>query len=148
MDSVEDASTFNTVTLQSRRALYVGGLADPLTETTLRAAFLPFGPVKSVEMPRDYAKGTHRGFGFVEFESPDDAEEAIFNMDGAEIMGKAVTVNLAQPNQHKLGSNKPVWSTDEWFKEQAGHDEEKVARQDAANADEQALTERGPTYDS
>jgi peptidyl-prolyl isomerase E (cyclophilin E) len=118
--STEISSDFSKVTLHSRRALYVGGLADEVTEETLRAAFLPFGPLKSVEMPRDYTKGTpNRGFGFVEFECPDDAEEAIFNMDGAEIMGKAITVNLAQPDQqYKLGSAKPIWSTDEWFKEQ------------------------------
>ena len=116
----EISSDFSKVTLHSRRALYVGGLADDVTEEMLRAAFLPFGPLKSVEMPRDYTKGTfNRGFGFVEFECPDDAEEAIFNMDGAEIMGKAITVNLAQPDQqYKLGSAKPIWSTDEWFKEQ------------------------------
>lgn len=119
-NSAEISSDFSKVTLHSRRALYVGGLADDVTEEMLRAAFLPFGPLKSVEMPRDYTKGTsNRGFGFVEFESPDDAEEAIFNMDGAEIMGKAITVNLAQPDQqYKLGSAKPIWSTDEWFKEQ------------------------------
>jgi len=148
MASVEDATAFSTVTLQSRRALYVGGIADPVTETTLRAAFLPFGPIKSVDMPRDYAKGTHRGFGFVEFESADDAEEAIFNMDGAEIMGKSITVNLAQPNQHKLGSSKPVWSSDEWFKEQAGNDEEKAAQKEAAMADEQTLKEKTPVSGS
>ncbi len=119
-NSAEGSSDFSKVTLHSRRALYVGGLADGVTEITLRAAFLPFGPLKSVDMPRDYTKGTpNRGFGFVEFECPEDAEEAIFNMDGAEIMGKAITVNLAQPDQqHKLGSAKPIWSTDEWFKEQ------------------------------
>eukprot|EP00590_Aulacoseira_subarctica_P000235 CAMPEP_0172427904 /NCGR_PEP_ID=MMETSP1064-20121228/44095_1 /TAXON_ID=202472 /ORGANISM="Aulacoseira subarctica , Strain CCAP 1002/5" /LENGTH=152 /DNA_ID=CAMNT_0013172391 /DNA_START=62 /DNA_END=520 /DNA_ORIENTATION=- len=143
---IEDTPDFSTVTLHSRRGLYVGGLADSVTETTLRAAFLPFGPLKSVEMPRDYAKGTHRGFGFVEFELPDDAEEAIFNMDGSEIMGRAITVNLAQVDQqHKLGSAKPVWSTDEWFKEQAGtaNEDEIIAQKELADADAKALKEKG-----
>ena len=34
-------------------------------------------------------------------------------MDGAEFFGRLLTVNLAQPNQHKLGGNKPIWSSDE-----------------------------------
>ena len=47
----------------------------------------------------DYAEGKHRGFGFVEYEDADDASEAIFNMDGADLMGKTLRVSMAQPNQ-------------------------------------------------
>lgn len=39
--------------LQSRRALYVGGLAPDVGETTLRAAMIPFGPIKSIDIVRD-----------------------------------------------------------------------------------------------
>jgi len=109
--------------LQSRRSLYVGGLADSISETALRAAMIPFGPIKSVEIPRDYQKGTHKGFGFVEYEDADDAAEAIHNMDGAELLGKALNVNLAQLDKHKLGSFKPIWSSDDWFKQQAAGEE-------------------------
>jgi RNA recognition motif-containing protein len=38
--------------LQSRRSLYVGGLAEDVGEATLRAAMIPFGPVKSIDMVR------------------------------------------------------------------------------------------------
>ena len=51
--------------LQSRRSLYVGGLEDSVTDTTLRAAMIPFGNIKSLDIPMDYQKGTNRGFGFV-----------------------------------------------------------------------------------
>ena len=44
------ASTSTEPVLQSRRSLYVGGLADEVKETTLRAAMIPFGPIKSVEI--------------------------------------------------------------------------------------------------
>mmetsp|Transcript_6122 Transcript_6122/g.12807 ORF Transcript_6122/g.12807 Transcript_6122/m.12807 type:complete len:141 (-) Transcript_6122:400-822(-) len=104
--------------LQSRRSLYVGGLADAATESTLRAALIPFGPVKNLDVPMDYAKGTHKGFAFVEYEDADDAAEAIYNLDGAELLGRTLVVNLAQNHQAKLGSARPVWSTDEWFREQ------------------------------
>eukprot|EP00957_Ditylum_brightwellii_P136021 10372775-Ditylum_brightwellii.AAC.1 len=63
----------------------------------------------------DYEKGKHKGFCFIEFEYSEDAAEAIYNMDGSELSGRTLNVNLAQPNQqHKLGSSyKAVWSTDE-----------------------------------
>jgi RNA recognition motif-containing protein len=85
----------------------------------------------------DYAAGRHRGFAFVEFRSPDDADEAIFNMDGAEYMGRVLRVSLAQPNQlRKLASSaasqggggqqyaassyreEAIWKSDEWFQKQ------------------------------
>lgn len=99
--------------LQSHRSLYVGGLEETVTDATLRAAMIPFGNLKSLDIPRDYQKGTNRGFGFVEYEDADDAAEAIFNMNGAELLGRVLTVNLAQAAQHKLGSNKAVWSSDD-----------------------------------
>ena len=68
----------------------------------------------------DYAKGTHKGFAFVEYQDADDASEAIYNMDGAELFGRVLNVNLAQNNQVNLGSTKAVWTTDEWFQQQNG----------------------------
>jgi peptidyl-prolyl isomerase E (cyclophilin E) len=121
-------SSSQTPTLQSRRALYVGGL-DPAVkqqtiETTLRAAFIPFGPIQNIEIPMDYAAGTHKGFAFLEYVDGEDAAEAIYNMDGAELFGKTLTVNIAQGEKMNLGSNKAVWSTEEWFKEQSGMKED------------------------
>mmetsp|Transcript_10443 Transcript_10443/g.15258 ORF Transcript_10443/g.15258 Transcript_10443/m.15258 type:complete len:91 (+) Transcript_10443:166-438(+) len=63
----------------------------------------------------DYAKGTHKGFAFVEYNDADDASEAIYNLDGSELNGRVLSVNLAQQNQMNLNSNKAVWSTDEFF---------------------------------
>lgn len=91
---------------------------------------IPFGPIKSIDIPPDYSnKSSHKGFGFVEFEDADDAAEAIFNMDGAELMGKVLNVSLAQPNQIDSDRNKAVWSTDEWFQKQAGIETEEDIKQ-------------------
>ena len=131
-------------TLQSRRALYIGGLDPAVTETTLRAAFLPFGPIQHIDMPMDYAAGTHKGFAFLEFVEADDANEAIYNMDGSELFGKSLTVNVAQAEKMKLGSSKAVWSTEEWFKEQAGvkEDEEKQQKLKGEERDAGMLKEK------
>ena len=103
-----------------KRALYVGGIATEVTELTLRAAFLPYGPIRHIEIPMDYQTGTNKGFAFLEYNDADDAKEAIYNMDGAELFGKALTVNVAREEKMQLGDSKAVWSNEQWFKEQAG----------------------------
>mmetsp|Transcript_23168 Transcript_23168/g.47369 ORF Transcript_23168/g.47369 Transcript_23168/m.47369 type:complete len:85 (-) Transcript_23168:228-482(-) len=56
-------------------------------------------------------------------------------MDGSELEGRVLRVNIAKPMRHKLGASKPVWSHDEWFKESLGEDRAlKDAEEDAALA--------------
>ena len=116
-------------THQSRRALYIGGLDPGVTETLLRASFLPFGPILHIDIPMDYAQGTHKGFAFVEFADTDDANEAIYNMDGAELLGKALTCNVAQADKMSLESSNALWSTDDWYRKHAGQGEGDAERE-------------------
>ena len=130
-----------TTALASKRVVYVGGLAEGATVPLIRAAMIPFGPIQSVDIPMDYQTGQHKGFAFVEFEDADDAEEAIFNMDGAELLGRFLKVSLAQENQMKkltLKSNEAIWKSDDWFQDQANRGEEE---RKANQADAQTLTE-------
>lgn len=126
--------------LQSRRSVYIGGLSDTVTEDQLRAAMIPFGPLKSIDIPMDYTKGTHKGYAFVEYQDADDAAEAIYNMDGAKLYGRVLNVNLAQHNQVNLVSTKAVWTTDEWFQQQNDGDNKKNADK---TMDDNALKEDG-----
>ena len=107
----------------AKRALYIGGLDTAVTEPTLRAAFLPYGPIRHIEIPMDYQAGNNKGFAFLEFDDADDAKEAIYNMDGAELFGKPLTVNVAREDKMQLGDDKAVWSNEEWFQKQAGGNE-------------------------
>ena len=82
--------------------------------------------------PMDYVKGSHRGFAFVEMEESEDASEAIFNMDGAELLSRTIRVSLAQPNQmNKLhqttraAHNTAIWNSDEWFQQQQQQESQK-----------------------
>ena len=112
--------------------IYVGGLVDEVTEDILFAAFIPFGPLRSVQIPKDFKIDKSRGFGFVEFESEEDCEAAIENMEGAELFGKVLRCNLAKPSaKASNGQGKAVWSADEWIKQQLVDDPE------ANNADEE-----------
>ena len=56
----------------SKRVVYVGGLGDDVTQQVLRSAMIPFGNIKSLDIPMDYKIGKTRGFAFVEFDDPDD----------------------------------------------------------------------------
>ena len=105
----------NTYLLMSKQKtiLYVGGLAEEVDERGLADAFVAFGPVKSVQIPSDFKNQSHRGFGFVEFNEPEDAAEALFNMDGAELLGRVLSVSIAKPAKTKLGSNRAVWDVNE-----------------------------------
>ena len=89
----------------------------------------------------NYAKGVHRGFAFVEFEDAEDASEAIYNMDGADLLGYTIKVSMAQPNQlNKLSApQQAIWSNDEWFQKHVGgqasaeaQEAQKQQRQDEA----------------
>ena len=66
----------------------------------------------------------NRGFGFVQYFNEEDAAAAMDNMDGAELEGKVLKVNIAKPLRHKLGAAKAIWSHDEWFKNNLANDQE------------------------
>lgn len=63
-----------------KRTVYVGGLAEEVTDQLLNDAFIPFGDLIDIQMPIDFSTQKHRGFAFVEFETADDAAAAIDNM--------------------------------------------------------------------
>eukprot|EP00953_Heterococcus_sp_UTEX-ZZ885_P028388 15146-Heterococcus_DN1.PRE.3 len=119
-----------------RRTLYVGGLEENVNEELVHAAFIPFGDLVEVQIPRDWKAGTNRGFAFVEYEEEEDAAAAMENMDGSELAGRVLKVNQAKPLKHKLGSTKAVWSADEWFKGiDEGDDMINATADDLPNAD-------------
>lgn len=104
----------------NKRVLYCGGLSDEVNEKIIEAAFIPFGDIIDVNLPIDFSTQKHRGFAFVEFESAEDASNAIDNMNDSEIFGKTIRVNIAKPVKLKEGSARPVWSEDAWLQKHAG----------------------------
>lgn len=95
--------------------VYVGGLAPMVDATSLHAAFIPFGEIVDISLPKPEAPSStelHRGFAYVEYEDPADAAEAINNMDQAELFGRVIKVSAAKPQKNAnegLGSKIPVW---------------------------------------
>ncbi len=103
-----------------KRTIYVGGLTEEVDEKVLRAAFIPFGDISEVQLPLDYETQKHRGFAFVDFELPEDAQAAIDNMHESELFGRVLRVNLAKAMRLKENSTQPVWADDEWLQEYSG----------------------------
>ena len=79
------------------RKLYVGNLSFTTTESELRDAFAAVAPVASVSIVTDRETGRPRGFGFVEMETPEGAQEAIEKLNNTELAQRTITVNEARP---------------------------------------------------
>lgn len=72
--------------------MYVGSISFELKEDTIRQAFLPFGPIKSINMSWDPVTQKHKGFAFVEYDIPEAAQLALEQMNGVTIGGRNIKV--------------------------------------------------------
>ncbi len=79
----------------SNRKLFVGGLPWATTDEELRQAFEPFGNVIEANVVLERETGRSRGFGFVTFETVEEATDAQQQMQGRDIGGRQVRVDFA-----------------------------------------------------
>ncbi len=79
------------------KKLYVGNLSYQMTEDGLREVFTPIGEVASAKIITDAATGRSKGFGFVEMASDEDADKAIADLNGTDVMGRPINVSEARP---------------------------------------------------
>ncbi len=75
--------------------IYVGNLSHNVTEENLRQAFEAFGQVSSAAVVKDRYSGQPRGFGFVEMPDRAEAQAAIQNLNGKDLLGQQMNVNEA-----------------------------------------------------
>ena len=83
--------------------LYVGNLPFNTSDSDLQDLFAQAGMVKSAQVIRDRASGRSKGFGFVEMNSADEAQNAISMFHGKDFNGRAMTVNIARPREERPG---------------------------------------------
>jgi RNA recognition motif-containing protein len=83
--------------------LFVGNLSFQTTENDLHDAFAAFGTVTEANLMMDRATGRPRGFGFVTMSTPEEAQNAINGLNGKELNGRAITVNVARPREERTG---------------------------------------------
>ncbi len=77
--------------------IYVGNLSPDVSGENLRQAFEAFGQVSSATIIKDKYSGQPRGFGFVEMPDRAEAQAAIENLNGKELLGQQINVNEARP---------------------------------------------------
>jgi RNA recognition motif-containing protein len=77
--------------------IFVGNLSFQTTQDELLAAFSQFGNVERVNIVTDRETGQVRGFAFVEMTERGEAENAISQLNGSELNGRAMNVNEARP---------------------------------------------------
>jgi RNA recognition motif-containing protein len=98
-----------------KATVHVGGLSALVTTDHVLDAFIPFGEIADVSLPKNDKPNSddpHRGFAYVEFEDVEDAKEAIDNMDQSEFFGRVIRVSAAKPPKSAnegLGSKTAVW---------------------------------------
>lgn len=78
-----------------KKKLFVGNLSWKATEDTLKPVFEAYGKVVSIKIITDHT-GRSKGFGFVEMESAEDAQNAINNLNEKPHLDRNMRVSLAQ----------------------------------------------------
>ena len=81
--------------------LFVGNLSFNTTENDLQDAFAAHGTVTEANLMMDRTTNRPRGFGFVTMSTPEEAQKAIDALNGKELGGRALTVNIARPREER-----------------------------------------------
>lgn len=77
--------------------IYVGNLPHSATAQAIQELFSTYGTVDAVNLITDRETGRPRGFGFVEMHNDEEAATAIAKLNGVELEGRSLTVNIARP---------------------------------------------------
>ncbi|MDX1951888.1 MAG: RNA-binding protein [Verrucomicrobiota bacterium] len=83
--------------------LFVGNLSFNTTENDLQDAFAAHGTVLETNLMMDRTTGRPRGFGFITMSSQEEAQNAISALNGSNLDGRDLTVNLARPREERSG---------------------------------------------
>src|SRR6266478_3664810 len=83
--------------------LFVGNLSFNITENDLQDAFAAHGTVTETNLMMDRMTSRPRGFGFVTMSTAEEAQKAIDALNGKEMDGRALTVNVAKPREERSG---------------------------------------------
>lgn len=83
--------------------LFVGNLSFNTTENDLQDAFAAHGTVTETNLMMDRETGRPRGFGFITMSTAEEAQKAIEALNGKDMDGRALTVNVAKPREERTG---------------------------------------------
>ncbi|KAI9716995.1 MAG: hypothetical protein M1828_007460 [Chrysothrix sp. TS-e1954] len=128
-----------------KATVFVGGLDHGVNQQVLHDAFIPFGDINDISMPRPElpsSRDPHRGFGYVEFEQAEDAKEAKDNMNQSELYGRVIKVAAAKPQKDHnegVGSKTAIWQQEGYLATHAPKDEEQKTEMQGDDEEQQPL---------
>ena len=85
------------------KKLFVGSLSWDTNDEGLRNAFAEYGEIEEAVVISDRDTGRSRGFGFVTFEDDEAADKAIAALNGTELDGRTIRVDVAQAKERNRG---------------------------------------------
>lgn len=83
------------------KKLFVGSLPWSIDDAGLASLFAQAGTVVSAQVIKDRETGRSRGFGFVEMSTEEEAQNAVKNLNGSDIEGRKIVVNIARPREDR-----------------------------------------------
>jgi RNA recognition motif-containing protein len=85
------------------KKLFVGSLSWDTNDSGLRDAFSAHGEINEAVVISDRDTGRSRGFGFVTFEDDEAADQAVAALNGTELDGRTIRVDVAQAKERNRG---------------------------------------------
>ncbi|RUS86982.1 hypothetical protein EGW08_005220 [Elysia chlorotica] len=84
-------------------SLYVRNVPDGTRPEELRSMFGKYGPITDVYVPLDYYTRRPRGFAYVQFEDPRDADDALYHLDRSRYYGRELEIEFARGDRKSPG---------------------------------------------
>lgn len=81
--------------------MFVGSIPWSVDDAGLAQIFSQAGTVVSAQVVKDRETGRSRGFGFVEMSSDQEAQAAVSNLNGTDVEGRKIVVNIARPREDR-----------------------------------------------
>jgi len=96
------------------RKVFVGSLSWNTSEESLSNLFSKIGEIEELKIITDRETGRSRGFGFVTFSNEDDANTAVRELDGVELDGRTLKINIAKERDRDSAPRSFSGSRNRW----------------------------------
>lgn len=101
---ISTAAAAAAISVAEGRRLYIGNLAFETTEDKLKEMFHGY-LLDTVSIPTNPRTGRHVGYAFVDLHTPSEAERAVNELNGLEVLERKLSVQLARKNEAGEGED-------------------------------------------
>ncbi|QKX57521.1 uncharacterized protein TRUGW13939_04635 [Talaromyces rugulosus] len=98
------ARSYGDQTSPESSTLFIGNLSFNTNEDVVRETFQEQGTILGIRLPTDAESGRPKGFGYIEFSSVDEARQAMTDLNGADVGGRAIRLDYSTPRPQGDGN--------------------------------------------